>query len=94
MTGSESISKKKADTRIPANGTIPHEVIELMTENGWGIVQAWREYLGITVADMAARLNIRQPSYLAMEAPDSRPRRATRERIAKALAVQFDQLDL
>lgn len=92
--GSKGTAKKNASSPIPADGTIPHEVIELMTENGWSIVRAWREYLGITQADMAARLNIQHPSYLAMEAPDARPRRATRERLAEALGVQYDQLNV
>ncbi|HEY9274684.1 MULTISPECIES: helix-turn-helix transcriptional regulator [Achromobacter] len=80
--------------RIPADGTIPHEVVTLMTSNGWSIVRSWREYLGITQVDMAARLGIRQPSYAAMESADANPRRSTRERIAAALGVHFDQIDV
>lgn len=83
-----------SDVRIPADGTIPHEVILLMTENDWSIIRAWREYLGVTQTEMAARLDIRQPSYSAMEAPDAKPRKATRERIATALGLQFDQVDV
>jgi len=80
--------------RIPADGSIPHEVVLLMTENDWSIIRAWREYLGVTQTEMAARLEIRQPSYAAMEANDARPRKATRQRIAAALGLQFDQLDV
>lgn len=82
-----------SDVRIPADGTVPHEVILLMTDNDWSIIRAWREYLGVTQIEMASRLGIRQPSYAAMEAPDARPRKATRERIAAALGLQFDQVD-
>lgn len=81
------------DVRIPADGTVPHEVMLLMTENGWSIIRAWREYLGVTQVEMAARLDIRQPSYASMEAPDARPRKATRKRIAAALGLQLDQID-
>ncbi|MGS1006985.1 helix-turn-helix domain-containing protein [Achromobacter anxifer] len=80
--------------RIPADGTIPHEVVTLMTGNGWSIVRAWREYLGITQVDMATRLGIRQPSYAAMESADANPRKSTRERLAAALGVHFDQIDV
>jgi DNA-binding XRE family transcriptional regulator len=82
-----------SDTRIPADGTIPHEVIVLMTDNDWSIIRAWREYLGVTQTEMAARLDIRQPSYSAMEAPEARPRKTTRTRIATVLGLQRDQVD-
>lgn len=80
--------------RVPADGTIPHEVVTLMSDNDWGIIRAWREYLGITQIEMAARLGIRQPSYAAMEAQGARTKRITRERIAEALGLQFDQIDV
>ncbi|MBO9329065.1 helix-turn-helix domain-containing protein [Achromobacter xylosoxidans] len=83
-----------ADARIPADGTIPHEVILLMTDNDWSIIRAWREYLGVTQIAMASRLGIRQPSYAAMEATGARPKKSTRERIATALGLQFDQVDV
>lgn len=87
------VAPTRPDTRIPADGTIPHEVVLLMTENDWSLIRAWREYLGVTQMEMATRLDIRQPSYAAMEANDARPRKATRERIAAALGLQFDQVD-
>ncbi|CAB3678659.1 helix-turn-helix domain-containing protein [Achromobacter pestifer] len=80
--------------RVPTDGTIPHEVVSLMANNGWGIVRAWREYLGVTQVQMASRLGIRQPSYAAMEAPAAKIKKITRERIANALGVQFDQIDV
>jgi len=80
--------------RIPADGTIPHEVIVRMTESDCSIIRAWREYLGLTQTEIAARLGIRQPSYAGMEAPGARIRKSTRERIAAALGVAFDQVDV
>lgn len=80
--------------RIPADGTIPHEVVSLMAGNNWSIIRAWREYLGITQMEMAARLGIRQPSYAAMEASGAKTKKITRERIAVAMGVQFDQIDV
>lgn len=79
-------------TRIPADGTIPHEVIERMVENEWSLVHARRDYLGLTQVEMATRLGVRQPSYARMEAPDARLRRSTVERTAAAMGVSPGQL--
>lgn len=93
LTGTPPAQAKHAP-RIPADGTIPHEVVSLMAGNGWSIVRAWREYLGITQVEIASRLGIRQPSYAAMEAPSAKTKKATRERIAAAMGVQLDQIDV
>lgn len=93
LTGAPAAIARR-QPRIPSDGTIPHEVVTLMASNGWSIVRAWREYLGITQVDMAARLGIRQPSYAAMESADANPRKSTRERLAAALGVHFDQIDV
>lgn len=78
--------------RIPADDSIPHEVMRLHVKNGWSLIRAWREHLGITQVEMARRLEIRQPSYAAMEAPDARPKKATRERIAAAMGISLEQV--
>jgi len=83
---------KQAD-RIPSDCTTPHEVMRLAVKNGWSMMRAWREHLGLTQAEMAGRLEIRQPSYAAMEAPDAKPKKATRQRIAAAMGVALEQLD-
>jgi len=79
--------------RIPSDGTTPHEVMRLAVKNGWSMMRAWREHLGLTQAEMARRLEIRQPSYAAMEAPDAKPKKATRQRIAAAMGITQEQLD-
>lgn len=78
--------------RIPADDTTPHEVVSAHVKNGWSMIRAWREHLGLTQADMAQRLEIRQPSYAAMEAPQARPKKLTRERIAAAMGISLEQL--
>ncbi|MBU4609481.1 helix-turn-helix transcriptional regulator [Achromobacter sp. GG226] len=78
--------------RIPADGSTPHEVMALHVRNEWSMIRAWREHLGLTQAEMARRLDIRQPSYAAMEAADAKPKKATRERIAAAMGITIDQL--
>ena len=78
--------------RIPIDDTIPHEVVKLQVENGWSLIRSWREYLGITQQEMAQRLQVRQPTYANMEAPDAKPRKATIARIANALGTSSEQL--
>ncbi|NYT61144.1 helix-turn-helix transcriptional regulator [Alcaligenaceae bacterium] len=79
--------------RIPADGTTPHEVMRLCVKNDWSMIRAWREHLGLTQAEMARRLEIRQPSYAAMESTDAKPKKITRERIAAAMEISLEQLD-
>jgi len=79
--------------RIPSDGSTPHEVMRLSVKNGWSMMRAWREHLELTQAEMARRLEIRQPSYAAMEAPEAKPKKATRQRIAAALGITLEQLD-
>lgn len=88
LTGAKPATK----TRIPADGSVPHEVMRLQVKNSWSLVRAWREYLGITQLQMASRLEIRQPSYAAMEAVDAKLKKITRERIAHALGVSLEQV--
>jgi len=38
--------------RIPADGTTPHEVMRLSVKNGWSMIRAWREHLGLTQTEM------------------------------------------
>ena len=78
--------------RVPADDSIPHEVVKLQFSNDWSLVRAWREYLGITQTEMAERLQIRQPTYANMEALDAKPRKATIKRIAEALNLSTEQV--
>jgi len=85
--------EKKHTGRIPSDGTTPHEVIRLSVKNGWSMIRAWREHLDLTQAEIAQRLEIRQPSYAAMEAPDAKPKKVTRQRIATAMGITLEQMD-
>ena len=85
-------NQPKAKRRIPADDSVPHEVMRLQVKNDWSLIRAWREYLGITQTEMATRLEIRQPSYAAMEAVDANLKKSTRERIAIALGLSLEQI--
>lgn len=71
---------------------IPHDVVSRMVD-GATAVRAWREHLGLIRADMAERLDIKPPTYVLQE-ESLRLRRATQERIAKALGISRDQLSI
>lgn len=73
-------------------GLIPHSVIS-NTVDGATPVRAWREYLGLTQADVAARLGISQSAY-AQQENSERLRKASIERIAAALRISPEQLDI
>lgn len=70
---------------------IPHEVVSAAVD-GATPVRAWREYLKLTQAEVAARLGISQPSYAKQEASDAL-RKSTIEKIARALGIVAEQLD-
>lgn len=90
LTGGKPVEK----ARVPADDSVPHEVMRMQVKNDWSLIRAWREHLGITQTEMASRLGIRQPSYAAMEALDAKPKKTTRERIAAALGVSLEQVSL
>lgn len=72
-------------------GTIPHDVVSA-TVDGATPVRAWREYLKLTQAEVAARLGISQPSYAKQENSETL-RRSSIEKIATALGITVEQLD-
>lgn len=73
--------------------TIPHEVVSMVVD-GVSPVKAWREYLKISQQEIASRLNITQPSYQAREKPEANLRKSTLEKIAKAMGISCEQLDI
>ncbi len=75
-----------------ADETIPHKVIAKTIKEGMTPVRAWREHLQLTQADVAERLGISQSAYAQQEAAE-KPRKATREKIARALGIAPALLD-
>ncbi len=54
---------------------------------------AWREYLGLTQAEVATRLGISQSAHAQQESSE-KLRKSTREKIAAALGITDTQLDV
>ena len=72
--------------------TMPHEVVKRAIHVS--LTRAWREYLGLTQAEVASRMGITQPAYSQMEEKGSKLRFTTLQKIAKALDIDVQQLYL
>lgn len=73
-------------------GTVPNEVVGMAFDGGMSPVKAWREYLRLTQAEVAARVGVTQAAFAQMEAA-KRPRKATLAKVAAALGIEVEQLD-
>ena len=90
----ESISQMKAGKLNDRDrNLIPNEVAGMVIESDMTPIRAWREYLGMTQAEVAERLEVSQSAFAQFESPDAKPRRATIKRVAKALSISVEQLD-
>ena len=78
--------------RIPENGNIPNDVVWLSLDKGYSLARAWREYLGLTQVEVAARMGISQAALSQMESGEKKLRKASLEKLAQALGVTVEQL--
>jgi predicted transcriptional regulator len=83
-----ALKKGKADVEY----TIPSQVVDYYFDNKWTPIRAWREHLQLTQAEVAERLSISLSIYARQEM-STRLRRTTKEKIAEAFGIHFDQLD-
>lgn len=72
--------------------TVPNEVAGKVIKMEMTPIRAWREYLGLTQMEVAARLGISQPAYATQENSE-RLRKSSRDKIAAALGIRAEQLD-
>jgi ribosome-binding protein aMBF1 (putative translation factor) len=72
----------------------PHKVVELHAIEDRSIIRAWREYKKLSQREVAKRLRISQSAYSQMEKPDARLRKSTLEKIARALQIDMNQLQV
>ena len=77
--------------RIPQGDSIPNEVVNLMFNQKMTLARAWREYLGLTQDEVAAKMGMTQ-SALAQIESSAKPRKATRQKLAEALGINIEQL--
>ena len=74
------------------NDGIPHEIIRNMIHKDISRIRAWREHLGFTQKEIAKKMSISQAAYSQIEAVNSKPRKATIEKIAKIFRITIDQV--
>lgn len=70
---------------------VPQVVVNRVFDANLSPMAAWREYLRLTQAELAARLGISQSAYAQIEA-GKRPRKATLQKVADAMGLQLEQL--
>ncbi len=72
-------------------GGIPAEIVRAIIIDQVNPVHAWRQYLLLTQAELAARMGITQPALAQIEAA-TKPRKVTLKKVADALGIRLDQL--
>ncbi len=69
----------------------PHEVVKANIR-GDSLVKAWREYKGMTQAELATKAGIKQPALARMERPEANPRKSSLIKLANAMELTVEQL--
>jgi DNA-binding XRE family transcriptional regulator len=77
----------------PQEDLVPNEVVGYMVKEDLSAAAAWRKHLGLSQAQVAERIGITQSAY-AQQEQASRPRKTTRDKIAAALGIAPDLLDI
>lgn len=81
----ESVDPNESETWFP------NEVVKANVR-GDSLVKAWREYKGMTQAELAAKAGIKQPALTRMERPDATPRKISLMKLASAMGITVQQL--
>jgi len=74
--------------------TLPHEVAARHLAEDVPLLKAWREYLGLSQADLARAVGVSQAQVAQWERPEARPRHASLKRLAAAMGLHVAQLTL
>ncbi|MFJ3461294.1 hypothetical protein [Achromobacter spanius] len=77
---------------VPDDGTIPQDVLERAAQNHWQLPRAWREYLGLTKQQAAARASISAVRYGELEEGFAQICSQRKQVIAFGLSLQAEQL--
>ena len=74
-------------------GLIPNEVVGAVIEGGKTTVRAWREYLGLTQEELAAKAGMTQAALSQIESGEHKTRKTTREKLARAMGITASILE-
>lgn len=75
-----------------ANNYIPNEVMKIAINKDLSRIKAWREYLKFTQKEVADKMGISQAALSQIEAPNTKVRRTTLEKLSKVLGITIEQL--
>lgn len=76
----------------PEDVYLPDEVVKKHVIEETSLLRAWREYRGLTQAQVASRLGISQSALAQMEKPEANPRSSSIKKLAKIYEVTPGQL--
>ncbi len=71
---------------------IPQKIVERHILEDVPLVKAWREHLGISQIQLAAKAGMKQPALSRIERGEINPRRETLLVLAKALELDIEQI--
>ena len=69
----------------------PNEVVKANLR-GESLIKAWREYLNLTQAELAARAGMKQSALARLERNTANPRKSTLQKLAEAMGIIVEQL--
>ena len=72
---------------------IPNAVMGMIIRDEMTPARAWREHLGLTQAEVARRAGMSQAALSQIESGEHNIRKATREKLAKAMGLTATQLE-
>jgi DNA-binding XRE family transcriptional regulator len=76
---------------VPNGDDVPWVVVRQALREDTSLIRPWRQYLGLTQHQVAARIGISQAALAQIER-SKRPRKATLQRLAVALGISYEQL--
>jgi DNA-binding XRE family transcriptional regulator len=86
------ITVQEASVQEAKKPTVPHEVAFRVLKERISPIRAWREYLGLTQAEVAACMDVSQSAFAQVEAMEGKPRMNTLKKVAAALELVPEQI--
>ena len=74
--------------------SIPQVVVEKHILENMSFVRAWREHLSLSQQEVAQKMGISQSAYSQMEKVEAKLRQTSMNKIARALGILPEQLDV
>lgn len=73
---------------------VPHEVVALIIQKQFSSIKAWREYLQLTVAEIAKCIGVDEATLVQMENGKIKLPKTMQKKIAKVLNITLEQLNI